>query len=182
MKVTSTNVNGVLIVEPVVHVDDRGFFLESWHRKSFATAGIVEDFVQDNHSRSVKGTLRGLHYQIERAQGKLVRVVRGEILDVAVDLRRSSSTFGRWTGSHLSAENHRIMWIPPGFAHGFYTLSDEADVLYRCTDYYSPQHECTLLWCDEELDIDWRIQPGSTPRLSDKDKAGVRFAEAPYYP
>ena len=155
MKITPTAIPDVRLIEPVVRSDDRGFFLETWNARAFAAAGIDAAFVQDNHSRSRSGVLRGLHYQIEHAQGKLVRCVVGEVWDVAVDLRRSSPTFGHAVGVALSAENRRMLWIPPGFAHGFVVVSGEADFLYKVTDYWHPEHERTLLWSDGALGIAW---------------------------
>ena len=182
MKVTPTAVPDVLLLEPPVHRDTRGFFLESWHATRYAGAGIGLPFVQDNHSRSVCGTLRGLHYQVVRPQGKLVTVVNGEIFDVAVDLRRSSPTFGRWAGVVLSDENQRQLWVPPGFAHGFYVTSESADVIYKCTDYYAPEHDRTLRWDDADVGILWPLVGGRRPLLSPKDAAGPGFRDAPNYP
>ena len=177
MRVTPTAIADVLIVEPKVFADERGFFFESFNRRDFAQAtGIDAEFVQDNHSRSVRNTLRGLHYQIQHAQGKLVRVVAGELFDVAVDLRRKSPSFGKWVGNLLSAENKRMLWIPAGFAHGFVVLSETADFLYKTTDYWTPQHERTLLWNDPELGIAWPL--AGDPILAPKDQAGKRLAEA----
>ena len=178
MKFTPLAIPAVVLIEPQVFGDVRGFFMETWHAARFAEAGIGAAFVQDNHSRSGRGTLRGLHYQLVHTQGKLVRVVAGEIFDVAVDLRRSSPTFGRWVGSTLSAENKRLLWIPPGFAHGFYVTSDYADFVYKCTDYYHPQSERSLLWNDPQIGVDWPIPPGSEPLLSPKDRAGLPLASA----
>lgn len=170
MKVIPTKIKDVLIIEPQVFGDDRGFFLESFNARKFATeTGVNLEFVQDNHSRSSKNVLRGLHYQIQQPQGKLVRAVVGEVLDVAVDLRKSSPTFGQWVSCVLSAENKKQFWVPPGFAHGFLVLSDSADFLYKTTDYYAPQHERSLLWNDPELGIDWLIK--EEPILSSKDKS-----------
>lgn len=170
MKVIPTKIKDVLIIEPQVFGDDRGFFLESFNARKFATeTGVNLEFVQDNHSRSGKNVLRGLHYQIQQPQGKLVRAVVGEVLDVAVDLRKSSPTFGQWVSCVLSAENKKQFWVPPGFAHGFLVLSDSADFLYKTTDYYAPQHERSLLWNDPELAIDWLIK--EEPILSSKDKS-----------
>jgi dTDP-4-dehydrorhamnose 3,5-epimerase len=171
MNVIQTAVQGALILEPKVFGDERGFFLESWNRKTFASLGLELDFVQDNHSRSQQGVLRGLHYQIKQPQGKLVRVVSGEVFDVAVDLRQSSPTFGRWTAVKLSAENKRMFWVPPGCAHGFLTLSATADFLYKATDYYAPEHERSLLWNDPDLAIDWPLT--DAPTLAAKDAAGT---------
>ena len=182
MKVIETAIPDVRIIEPRVFGDARGFFMETWSRRDFAAAGIDADFVQDNHSRSVQGTLRGLHYQIQQPQGKLVRVTAGEVFDVAVDLRRASPTFGRWLGVMLSAENHRQLWVPPGFAHGFYVVSEVAEFQYKCTDYYASEHERCIRWDDPELGIEWPlILDGSKPLLSDKDRAGVRFADTEVY-
>ncbi len=181
MKVQATALDGVLLIEPVVRTDERGFFLESWQETRYEEAGISPRFVQDNHSRSVQGVLRGLHYQIARPQGKLVRVASGEVYDVAVDLRRSSPTFGRWVGVILSGTNQRQLWVPPGFAHGFYTLSASADLLYKCTDYYSPEHDRTLRWDDPEVGIGWPLVGGRLPLLSPKDAAGLSLEAAPAY-
>jgi dTDP-4-dehydrorhamnose 3,5-epimerase len=179
MKVTPTALPDVLLIEPRVFGDDRGFFFESWNRRAFAAAGIDMDFVQDNHSRSRRGVLRGLHYQIEHAQGKLVRVTEGEVFDVAVDLRRSSPSFGRSFGCALSAANRRMLWIPPGFAHGFVVLSENAEFLYKATDYWFPEHERTLLWSDPALRIEWPLS--GEPTLAAKDAAGRRLADADAY-
>lgn len=180
MKVIPTEIPDVLIIEPNVFGDERGFFYESYNKKRFEEAtGITTDFVQDNHSKSSKGVLRGLHYQIKQPQGKLVRVVSGEVLDVAVDIRKSSATFGQWVSVVLSAENKQQLWIPPGFAHGFIVLSDSAEFLYKTTDYYAPEHERCIRWDDAELSIDW--QYGETPLVSAKDAKGVTFNEAVYF-
>jgi dTDP-4-dehydrorhamnose 3,5-epimerase len=177
MRVTPTAIADVLLIEPKVFGDERGFFFESYNERAFAEAtGIAAKFVQDNHSRSVKNTLRGLHYQTRQPQGKLVRAVAGEIFDVVVDLRRSSPTFGKWEGHRLSAENKSMLWIPAGFAHGFAVLSDYADFLYKTTDYWAPQHERTLLWNDPDLAIAWPL--AGEPILAPKDKAGKRLSEA----
>ena len=177
MRVTPTAIADVLVIEPKVFGDERGFFFESYNERAFAEAtGIAPKFVQDNHSRSVKNTLRGLHYQIRQAQGKLVRAVAGEIFDVVVDLRRSSPTFGKWEGHRLSAENKIMLWIPAGLAHGFAVLSDYADFLYKTTDYWAPQHERTLLWNDPALAIAWPL--AGEPILAAKDRAGKRLSEA----
>lgn len=177
MNIIPTEISEVLILEPKVYQDERGFFFESYNDRAFAEKiGITAHFVQDNHSYSKKGVLRGLHYQIQQPQGKLVRVAIGEIFDVAVDLRKQSSTFGKWVGCLLSAQNKRQFWIPEGFAHGFYVLSEFAEVLYKTTDYYAPQYERTLLWNDPKLAIDWSLE--SEPILSAKDKAGLSFQEA----
>jgi dTDP-4-dehydrorhamnose 3,5-epimerase len=180
MKVEPTAIPDVKVVVPRVFGDDRGFFFESWNARSLAAAGVDAEFVQDNHSRSRKGVLRGLHFQIENAQGKLVRVVDGEVFDVAVDLRRSSPTFGRHVAVTLSAENKRMLWVPPGFAHGFLVVSAQADFLYKTTDYWHPQHERTLLWNDEALGIDWPLD--GPPTLAAKDAAGTPLARIETYP
>jgi dTDP-4-dehydrorhamnose 3,5-epimerase len=179
MQVSATAIPDVKLVEPKVFGDDRGFFFESWNRRSLAAAGIDVDFVQDNHSRSRRGVLRGLHYQVAHAQGKLVRCVVGEVFDVVVDLRRSSPTFGRSLGLALSAENRRLLWVPPGFAHGFLVVSESADFLYKTTDYWYPQHERTLLWNDPALGIDWPLD--GAPILAAKDAAGTPLAGADRY-
>ena len=175
MKVTKTALPGVLILEPRVFRDPRGFFLESYNEKTMAEAGILERFVQDNHSFSTRNVIRGLHYQV-RPQGKLVRVVTGEILDVIVDLRRSSPTFGAWNGVSLSETNQQMLWIPPGFAHGFRVLTDGAHVLYKATDFYDPKAERTIAWNDPTLNIDWRLT--TSPTVSAKDSQGTAFREA----
>ena len=178
--VTPTKIPDVLILQPQVFGDARGFFFESFNARDFAQAtGLDVQFVQDNHSKSARGVLRGLHYQIEHAQGKLVRVVQGEVFDVVVDLRRSSPTFGQWDGVHLSAENHRQLWVPPGFAHGFVVLSESAEFLYKTTDYWYPAHERSLLWNDPALGIDWPID--FVPQLAAKDMAGLPLAQAPCF-
>ena len=177
MEIIKTKIPDVLILEPKVFGDDRGFFFESFNEQALlAQAGITTRFVQDNHSKSAKNVLRGLHYQIKQPQGKLVRVVVGEVFDVAVDLRRGSPNFGAWVGIHLSAENKRQFWVPPGFAHGFLVLSAAAEFLYKTTDYYAPEYERSLLWNDPELEIDWPLE--GDPILSVKDQAGVRFKDA----
>ena len=179
MKVLETKIPGLLIIEPKVFGDERGFFFESYNEKAFNEAtGVSPRFVQDNHSKSVKGVLRGLHYQLPpRAQGKLVRVVQGEVFDVAVDIRKSSPTYGQWVGEILSAENKKQLWIPPGFAHGFLTLSDTAEFLYKTTDYWSQEHERAILWNDETLNIDWPLN-GVEPMLAAKDAAAVALSVA----
>jgi dTDP-4-dehydrorhamnose 3,5-epimerase len=176
IQATPTSLSGVIVLEPRVFSDERGFFFESYNEEALARLGIRERFVQDNHSCSVQNVLRGLHYQIKQAQGKLVRVAEGEIVDVAVDLRRSSPTFGKWHAVRLSGENKRMLWIPVGFAHGFLVLSEKAHVLYKTTDFYSPEHERTLAWNDPELKIDWQL--GSDPILSSKDRKGTSFRDA----
>ena len=176
MKVTQTSIPGLLVLEPKVFGDSRGFFMESFNARTFRElTGLDVDFVQDNHSRSGKGVLRGLHYQIQQAQGKLVRVVRGSVFDVAVDLRRGSPTFGQWEGVELSEENQRQLWIPPGFAHGFLVTSDSADFVYKTTDYYAPEHERSLLWNDPAVGVAWPLE--GTPLLSAKDVAGKMLAD-----
>ncbi|WP_047301018.1 dTDP-4-dehydrorhamnose 3,5-epimerase [Pseudomonas fluorescens] len=181
MKVISTELPGVLIIEPKVFGDERGFFYESFNAKAFEDAtGLKKSFVQDNHSRSIKNVLRGLHYQVEHAQGKLVRVIAGEVLDVAVDIRRSSPNFGRWASVRLSAQNNRQLWIPEGFAHGFVVLSDSAEFLYKTTDYYTPSAERCIRWDDPTLAIDWQLQ--EPPTLSAKDQNGKSLKEADLFP
>jgi dTDP-4-dehydrorhamnose 3,5-epimerase len=167
-----------LLIEPQVFGDARGFFMETFRASELSAQGINLQFVQDNHSGSQRGTLRGLHYQIRQPQGKLIRAVAGEIFDVAVDLRRSSPTFGQWVGANLSAENRHQMWVPPGFAHGFYVLSAWAEVVYKTTDYYAPEHERTIRWDDPTLKIEWPLVAGEAPRLSPKDMAGKAFTQA----
>jgi dTDP-4-dehydrorhamnose 3,5-epimerase len=178
MRAASPMIAGPLVFEPTAIEDERGFFLESWNARAFAAAGIADTFVQDNHSRSRKGVLRGLHYQQPNAQGKLVRVTAGGIFDVAVDLRGSSATCGQWVGAELTAANHRMLWVPPGFAHGFLALEDDTDVLYKCSAYYSPADEHTLLWNDPQIGIDWPLAAIGPVSLSKRDRAGVSFAEA----
>ncbi|ALQ00878.1 dTDP-4-dehydrorhamnose 3,5-epimerase [Pseudomonas brassicacearum] len=181
MNVIATRLPDVLVIEPKVFGDDRGFFYESFNARAFAEAtGCTLQFVQDNHSRSTRGVLRGLHYQIEQAQGKLVRVTAGEVLDVAVDIRRSSPTFGQWASVRLSAQNHRQMWVPPGFAHGFVVLSESADFLYKTTDYYAPSAERCIRWDDPQLAIDWEFE--GAPILSAKDQNGKALHEADLFP
>lgn len=177
MKVTPTAIPDVLIFEPKVFGDARGFFLESYNQRAFEQAtGTAGHFVQDNHSRSARGVLRGLHYQVRQAQGKLVRVVNGSVFDVAVDVRRSSPTFGRWVGVELSSERFTQLWVPPGFAHGFVVLSESADFVYKTTDYYAPEHERCIAWNDPDIGIEWPA--GLVPQLSAKDSAGVRLRDA----
>lgn len=180
MKVTQTRLPEVLLVQPRVFGDSRGFFFESWNAREFERARIPATFVQDNHSRSAKGVLRGLHYQVRQPQGKLVRVIAGEIFDVAVDIRRGSPTFGKWEGAQLSAESKTMLWVPIGFAHGFYVLSDFAEVLYKATEFYAPEHERCILWSDPEIGIEWPIS--GTPLLSPKDAAGQRLRDAQVFP
>ena len=178
MKFTPMRIPDLVLVEPRVFLEERGFFMETWQARAFAEAGLDLRFVQDNHSRSRQGVLRGLHYQVRQTQGKLVRVVQGEVYDVAVDLRRGSPTLGQWVGVTLSAENKRQLWVPPGFAHGFYVTSEDAEFVYKCTDFYAPEHERSLRWDDPALAIDWPLVDGKAPLLSAKDAAGVAFAEA----
>ena len=176
MNKIETSIPDVFLIEPKVFGDDRGFFYESWNKKTLASIGLDVDFVQDNHSKSQRGVLRGLHYQIQHPQGKLVRVVAGEVFDVAVDLRKSSPTFGKWVGFTLSAENKRLAWIPPGFAHGFVVTSETAEFLYKTTDYWFPEHERSLLWNDPAVGIDWPLV--GEPKLATKDAAGLTIAKA----
>lgn len=178
MRISPTSIPDILLIEPQVFGDHRGFFMETFQEKKFAASGITADFVQDNHSGSVRGTLRGLHYQIRQAQGKLVRCVAGEIFDVAVDLRRSSPSFGKWMGAWLTAENKHMLWIPPGFGHGVYVKSEWGELLYKTTDYYAPEFERSILWNDPTIGIDWPIPEGVVPLLSKKDQEGVRLANA----
>lgn len=181
MKVTPTKIPELLLLDPVVRSDERGFFMETWHRRTLAASGIDYELVQDNHSRSVQGTLRGLHHQVRHPQGKLVRVTAGEIFDVAVDLRRSSRTFGQWVGTTLSADNRRMMWIPPGFTHGFYVTAGPAEVQYKCSDYYAPGDERSIRWDDPDLGIEWPL--AGPPLLSDNDRhRAAPFARAEYFP
>ena len=177
MKVINTRIPDVKIIEPSVFGDARGFFMETWNQKKFEelVTGKATNFVQDNHSKSKKGILRGLHYQTENTQGKLVRVVFGEVFDVAVDIRKSSPTFGHWVGEYLSAENKRQLWVPEGFAHGFYVTSDEAEFVYKCTDYYNPNAEHSIAWNDLDIAIAWPIEVA--PLLSEKDKVGIKFKD-----
>lgn len=181
MDITATSIPEVKIIKPRVHGDDRGFFTETWRADSFAAAGIGPEFVQDNHSRSRRGVLRGMHYQVRQPQGKLVRVIAGEVYDAAVDMRRSSATFGRWTGVLLSAENRRQLWVPEGFAHGFLVLSESADFVYKCTSYYSPEDERCLRWNDPRVGVGWPLDRIGKPLLSDRDAAAASFAEAEYF-
>jgi len=176
MKKHATSLPGIVLLEPRVFGDDRGFFLESYNQRAFADLGITDAFVQDNHSYSEKNVVRGLHYQIQQPQGKLVRVITGEILDVALDLRRSSATLGKWEAFALSGENKLMLWIPPGFAHGFRVVSASAHVVYKTTDFYAPEHERTIAWNEPTLNIDWRLD--GEPIISPRDKSGVRFANA----
>ena len=177
MRFIPTPIPDVIVIEPKVFTDERGFFLEGYQKQFFSEAGIPFDFVQDNHSKSQQGVLRGLHYQIQQPQGKLVRVIAGEVFDVAVDVRKSSPTFGKWVGNYLSSENKKMLWIPAGFAHGFFVTSPVAEMLYKATDYYAPQRECTIVWDDPIINIDWHTN-GVTPILSPKDRTGKHLEEA----
>ncbi|TFH33213.1 MAG: dTDP-4-dehydrorhamnose 3,5-epimerase, partial [Anaerolineales bacterium] len=176
MEIRSTAIPDIRLITPQIFTDERGFFMETYQLKAFEAAGIPTDFVQDNHSGSQQGVLRGLHYQIQQPQGKLVRVVTGEVFDVVVDLRQSSETFGKWVGVSLSSENKQMLWVPPGFAHGFYVLSVWADLLYRVTDMYAPEWDRTLRWDDPGLGIEWPLIDGKPPRLSPKDSHGSSLA------
>ena len=179
MKVTTTPLPGLVILEPEIFADSRGYLLETFHASRFLQAGIETQFIQENHAHSLPGVLRGLHYQIQHPQGKLIRVVQGEVFDVAVDLRRSSPTFGRWFGTLLNDVERRQLYVPPHCAHGYCVLSLAADVVYKCTDVYAPQHERTIAWNDPDLKIDW---PVTSPILSEKDRRGLPFAESPCFP
>jgi dTDP-4-dehydrorhamnose 3,5-epimerase len=178
MKIVDTAIADVKIIEPAVFGDDRGYFMETWSQQSFNNQGLDLTFVQDNHSRSQQGILRGLHYQIKHPQGKLVRVVTGKVFDVAVDIRKNSATFGQWVGVELSDENHRMLWVPPGFAHGFYVMSEQADFLYKCTDIYAPEYERCIVWNDAEIGVEWPLVDNQTPLLSSKDEQGLSLSEA----
>ena len=181
MKFEATPLAGVYRVKPRVFGDSRGFFLESWNAKVFRAAGFDLEFVQDNHSRSARGILRGMHYQTEHTQGKLVRVTAGEVFDVVVDLRRSSPTLGQWHGEYLNAEHHHMLWVPPGFAHGFYVTSDYADFQYKCTDIYHPASEVSLAWDDPTVAIEWPLADGELPQLSGKDAQGMAWRDVPLF-
>ena len=181
MKITPSSLPDVIILEPTLHGDHRGFFLETWRESLFDIIAPGLKFVQDNHSKSSKGILRGLHYQLDQPQGKLVRVIAGEIYDVAVDMRRTSPTFGQWVGVILSADNHRQLWVPPGFAHGFIVTSDSAEMVYKCTDYYHPESEVSLAWDDAHLDIQWPLVNGEAPELSAKDADAQNWSEVPKF-
>ncbi len=178
MKFVPTKIADVMLIEPQVFGDHRGFFMETWRADKFAAAGIDLPFVQDNHSSSGRGILRGLHYQTKQPQGKLVRVISGEVFDVAVDIRRGSPTYGKWVGEILSRDNKRMLWVPPGFAHGFYVLSDYAEFVYKCTSFYAPEHERCILWNDPDLSIAWPLAHGVAPVLSAKDEAGICLKDA----
>lgn len=179
MNIIETSIPAVKIIEPQVFGDTRGFFMESWNEEKFADAGLGLNFVQDNHSRSTQGILRGLHYQTEHTQGKLVRVTSGKVFDVAVDICQGSETLGQWVGVELSDENHRMLWVPPGFAHGFYVMSESADFLYKCTNKYHPQSEQSILWNDPAIGIEWPLVNNTPPRLSQKDEQGLLLKDAP---
>ena len=181
MKIIDTEIPDVKIIEPTVFGDKRGFFLESWNKGKFEDAGLPTDFVQDNHSRSSRGILRGLHYQTQNTQGKLVRVTTGRVFDVAVDIRRDSENFGKWVGVELSESNHRMLWVPEQFAHGFYVLSETADFQYKCTAQYDPEHEVSIRWDDPNLAIDWPLVAGEQPSLSEKDRSGSPLSKAPLF-
>lgn len=176
VRFTKTSIPGVFLIEPQVFKDARGFFLETFHQEKYTQGGIDRTFVQDNHSHSQRGTLRGLHYQLGHAQGKLIYVITGEIFDVAVDIRRGSPTFGQWVGAYLSAENKHLIYVPEGFAHGFCVLSNGADVIYKCTDFYSPADECGIFWADPAIDINWPIE---SPSLSEKDARNPKLSDVP---
>ena len=182
MKVSDTSLPEVKLIEPDVFTDTRGLFLETWNAQAFSRAGIEAEFVQDNLSESAQHTLRGLHYQIEQPQGKLVRVTSGHVFDVAVDIRESSTSFGQWTGVHLSGDDRHMLWVPPGFAHGFLVLSEIAIFEYKCTDYYAPMHERSIRWDDPQVGIDWPLPEGVQPELSAKDAAAADFRDADFYP
>ena len=181
MEFTKLAIPDVVLLTPQVFGDERGFFMETFQQKEFEEACGVVNFVQDNHSKSSKGVLRGLHYQTTQTQGKLVRVVQGEVFDVAVDMRKDSSTFGQWVGATLSAENKQQLWVPAGFAHGFYVTTDTAEFTYKCTDYYHPESEVSVKWDDSDLAIEWPIAQGSVPSISGKDMAGLDFKDAPAF-
>ena len=181
MEFVPTRLPDVIVMRPRVYEDSRGFFMDTWHRRLFEQEGIDATFVQDSHSGSVAGTIRGLHYQVKQAQGKLIRVVKGEAFDVAVDIRRSSPDFGQWAGEVLSAKNRKMIWIPPGFAHGFLVLSKTAEFEYKCTDYYAPEHERTLQWDDPNIGIDWPLLEQEEPILSNKDRLGLPLQDAEVY-
>ena len=181
MNVIETGIEGLVIIEPKVFGDERGFFMETFQAEKFAELGLPAHFVQDNHSRSKKGILRGLHIQKQHTQGKLVRVISGEVYDVAVDLRKGSPTYGQWRGVSLSGENKRMFWVPEGFAHGFYVTSESADFVYKCTDYYAPEHDMSIAWNDPELNIEWPLELGGEPQLSAKDESASPFSRAGFW-
>ena len=178
MQFIPTRIGDVVLIKPKIFGDNRGFFMETWQEEKFAAAGIPAKFVQENHSRSGQWTLRGMHYQIRQTQGKLVRVVRGRIFDVAVDMRASSPTFGHWVGAELDDREHHMLWVPPGFAHGFLALSESVDFLYKCTDFYAPQHERAIAWNDPRVGIEWPLPEGTEPLLAPKDQAAPGFDRA----
>jgi dTDP-4-dehydrorhamnose 3,5-epimerase len=182
MELEPTRLPEVVLIKPRVFGDSRGFFFETWQAQAFAAAGIAMPFVQDNHSHSTRHTLRGLHFQVHQPQGKLVRVTRGEVFDVAVDIRRSSARFGQWVGVVLNDTNHHMLWVPPGFAHGYLALSEEIDFLYKCTDYYAPQHERAIRWDDPQLGVKWPLPAGIAPILSSKDAVAPLFNQVESYP
>ena len=181
MEFIPTRLPEVVLIKPRRFADARGFFVETWQARKFADAGIDAHFVQDNHSHSIRHTLRGMHYQIQQPQGKLVRVVSGAAYDVAIDIRRSSPRFGQWVGVELTAENQSMLWVPPGFAHGYLTLSERVDFLYKCTDYYAPQHERTILWNDPKVGIEWPLAADVQPLLSPKDAVAPAFGTGEYF-
>ena len=181
MNLIETGIDGLVIIEPQVFGDERGFFMETFQARKFEELGLPTNFVQDNHSRSKKGILRGLHIQTQNTQGKLVRVISGEVYDVAVDLRKGSPTYGEWRGVYLSGENKRMFWVPEGFAHGFYVTSESADFVYKCTDYYTPEHDMSIAWNDPELKIEWPLEMGGEPQLSTKDENASPFAKAGFW-
>jgi dTDP-4-dehydrorhamnose 3,5-epimerase len=181
VRFVETQLPGVIRIEPTVHGDDRGYFMETWQSRRFAEFGIDAEFVQDNFSQSTRGTLRGLHYQIEKVQGKLVRVVQGEVFDVAVDLRKSSPKYGQWEGVVLSADNKHQLWVPPGFGHGFLVLSEAAELEYKCTGYYAPEFERSICWDDPDIGIEWPLADGEQPMLSSKDAGATFFKDAETY-
>ena len=182
MEFEPTRLPEVVLIKPRVFGDSRGFFFETWQQQKFAAAGIDVRFVQDNHSHSIRHTLRGLHFQIQHPQGKLIRVARGEVFDVALDIRRSSPRFGQWVGVRLTDTNHHMLWVPPGFAHGYLALSEEIDLLYQCTDFYAPEHERAIRWNDPQLGVQWPLASDVTPILSGKDQIAPLFKEAQSYP
>ena len=181
MQFIPTAIPDVILIKPEIFGDSRGYLLETYQARKFSEAGIDEIFVQDNHSGSQKGTLRGLHYQIQHPQGKLIKVVVGEIFDVAVDIRQKSTTFGKWVGASLSSENRHQLWVPPGFAHGFYVISEWAEVFYKTTDFYAPEHERSICWHDPTIGVEWPLLPGVKILISDRDSQGANFEEAPIY-
>jgi dTDP-4-dehydrorhamnose 3,5-epimerase len=181
MKFMPSKIPDVVVIEPKVFGDHRGFFMETWQEKVFAEAGITDPFVQDNHSKSSHGILRGLHYQIIKPQGKLVRVISGQVFDVAVDIRKGSPTFGQWVGEVLSAENNLMLWVPPGFAHGFYVISESAEFVYKCTEFYAPEHERCIKWDNPDININWQLVGETAPILSEKDEKGIQLQDAEVY-